>query len=57
MKKTVLLAGAAAAYLLGTESGRQQVEKIRGKAQQLWEDPSVQGKVAEISDTVKQRSA
>ena len=57
MKKTVLLLGAATAYLFGTESGRQQVEKLRGKAQQLWEDPAVQDKVAEISDSVKSRTS
>lgn len=57
MKKTVLLLGAATAYLFGTESGRQQVEKLRGKAQQLWEDPAVQEKVAEISDSVKSRTS
>jgi hypothetical protein len=56
MKKSLLLLGAAAAYLFGTESGRQQVDKVRGKAQSLWEDQAVQDKVAEISDAVKSRS-
>lgn len=41
------LIGGAVGYLLGTESGREQLDKLRDQAKNLWEDPRVQDTVAD----------
>src|SRR5699024_1501375 len=49
--------GGAVGYVLGTRAGREQFEKIRSSAKNLWEDPRVQETVSDVehraSDFVK----
>lgn len=51
--------GGAVGYVLGTRAGREQFDKIRSSARQLWEDPRVQGTVEDIehraSDLMKEK--
>ncbi|WP_421735866.1 YtxH domain-containing protein [Cellulomonas sp.] len=47
IKRTVFVAGVSAGYLLGTPSGRRQLEKIKVWAGDVWRDPRVQGYVQE----------
>lgn len=54
--KAAFLIGAAVGYVLGTRAGREQFEKIRAGAQQVWEDPRVQEKVADASGFVKEKA-
>ena len=49
--------GAALGYLLGTEKGRQQLDKAKDWATETWNDPRVQAKVAEYSPLAKDRAA
>ncbi|WP_456845746.1 YtxH domain-containing protein [Cellulomonas sp. P5_C6] len=47
MKKVVFLAGVGTAYLIGTPSGRRQLEKFKVWANDVWHDPRVQEYVQE----------
>ncbi|CAM3477323.1 hypothetical protein [Isoptericola cucumis] len=53
--------GATLGYLVGTEKGRQQLDRAKGWATETWNDPRVQAKVSDLSATVtdfaKERSA
>lgn len=51
--KLVFAAGMAAGYVLGTRAGRESYEQIKGKAQQLWNNPRVQDTVSSTTDTLK----
>lgn len=48
--RTLILAGAAAAYLCGTDHGRQLVVTVRGKALEFLGDPQVHAKVRDFSE-------
>lgn len=50
--KLALVAGAAVGYVLGTRAGREQYERLKGRAQELWQDPRVQGRVTEAEHRV-----
>jgi gas vesicle protein len=52
--KTVLVVGAAAAYLFGTESGRRNLEKAKAWARTTWENPTVQKTVQDVESRVTQ---
>lgn len=54
--KLVFGAGLASGYVLGTRAGRESYEKIRTKAQQLWNNPKVQDKVAATTGTLKSKA-
>lgn len=47
MKRIVFVIGVAVGYLVGTPSGRRQLDKARVWAQDVWADPRVQGYVQE----------
>lgn len=51
--KLLIVAGAAAGYVLGTRAGRERYEQIKARATELWRDPHVQRTVDRIEDTVK----
>ena len=44
--------GAALGYLVGTEKGRQQLDRAMDWATETWNDPRVQEKVSDLSATV-----
>ncbi|MGF0115669.1 YtxH domain-containing protein [Promicromonospora sp. Marseille-Q5078] len=44
--------GATLGYLLGTEKGRQQLDKAKGWATETWNDPRVQAKVSDVTSSV-----
>lgn len=54
--KAAFLLGGAVGYVLGTRAGREQFERIRSSAQTLWQDPRVQGTVADASTFVKEKA-
>lgn len=45
------LAGAAVGYVLGTRAGRQQFDRIKEKAQEVWENPKVQESVHKAQES------
>ncbi|MEN5073564.1 hypothetical protein ABE437_07090 [Isoptericola cucumis] len=53
--------GATLGYLVGTEKGREQLDRAKVWATETWNDPRVQAKVSDLSATVtdfaKERSA
>ena len=57
--KLAFIIGAAVGYVLGTRAGREQFEKIRSSARQLWEDPRVQSTFEDVeqraSDLMKEK--
>lgn len=59
--KAVLVIGAGAAYLFGTESGRRNLEKAKTWARSTWENPNVQKTVhdveARVTQVVKEQGA
>lgn len=54
--KLLLLAGAAAGYVMGTRAGRERYEQIKAQVRSFWQDPSVQQKVTEAQETVKEKA-
>jgi hypothetical protein len=56
MKKFLLAVGAAVGYLVGTEKGRAKLSVWTGKAKQAWQDPKVQEKVHQATETVKEQA-
>ncbi len=54
--KLLVLAGAAAGYVVGTRAGRQRYEQIKGKADALWHDPKVQQRISEAEETVRTKA-
>lgn len=46
--KAAFVIGGAIGYVLGTRAGREQFEKIRSSARDLWENPRVQGTVSDV---------
>lgn len=46
--KVAFAVGAGIGYVLGTRAGRGQFEKIRGWANDVWQDPRVQGYVQDV---------
>ncbi|QDQ95459.1 YtxH domain-containing protein [Rhodococcus sp. WB9] len=55
-KVLIFAAGAAAGFVLGTRSGRQTYEKMRHQSLELWHNPTVQEKVSEATETVKDKA-
>lgn len=56
MKKTTLLVGLAAGYVLGTRDGRERYEQIKTQATRLWNDPRVQEKASQATDLAKEKA-
>lgn len=54
--KAAFLIGGAVGYVLGTRAGREQFEKIRASAQNVWESPKVQETVSEATEFVKDKA-
>ena len=52
--RLALLVGAGIGYVFGTRAGRQQFDKMKGWANQTWNDPRVQSKVGTASQTATQ---
>lgn len=56
MRIFTFLAGAAVGYLLGARAGRENYDKIRDKAQDLWQDPRTQEKLNQVGETIKEKA-
>lgn len=54
--KAAFLVGGAVGYVLGTRAGREQFDKIRASAQNVWESPKVQDTVSEATGFVKEKA-
>lgn len=53
MRLITLGIGAALGYLLGSQEGRRNLEKMSNNAKNFWQDPKTQQKVHEATETVK----
>jgi hypothetical protein len=53
--KLSLLIGFGAGYVLGARGGREQYDKITGKAQEVWHDPRIQRKAGQAQHLVKDK--
>ena len=59
--KALFILGVAVGYVLGSRAGREQYEKVKAQAKDVWESPAVQEKVAaaeaKIGDVVREQGA
>ncbi|MFC9833327.1 YtxH domain-containing protein [Rhodococcus sp. NPDC127530] len=55
-KALIFAAGAAVGFVVGTRSGRQTYEKMRHQSLELWHNPTVQEKVSNATETVKDKA-
>ena len=56
MSKIVLIAVGAGAYVLGAKAGRERYEQISDFAQRWWNDPRVQKKRSEATETLQEKA-
>lgn len=49
-------AGLALGFVLGSKSGRSAYESLKTKSEELWRNPTVQEKVHEATDAVKEKA-
>lgn len=56
MRLITLGIGAALGYLLGSQEGRRNLEKMSNNAKSFWQDPKTQQKVHEATETVKTKA-
>ena len=56
MRLITLGIGAALGYLLGSQEGRHNLEKMSNNAKNFWQDPKTQQKVHEATETVKSKA-
>jgi alkanesulfonate monooxygenase SsuD/methylene tetrahydromethanopterin reductase-like flavin-dependent oxidoreductase (luciferase family) len=56
MKKLMILAAAAAGYVLGTKAGRERYEQIRRAAKKVGNDPRVQAKAQQAADLAREKA-
>ncbi len=54
--KVVFATGMAVGFVLGSRAGRDSYEKIKNRANQLWNDPKVQEKVSGTTETLKKKA-
>lgn len=59
--KALFILGAAVGYVLGSRAGREQYERVKAQAKDVWEKPAVQEKVAaaeaKIGEVVREQGA
>ena len=53
--KLVFAAGMAAGYVLGSRAGRDSYDKLKTRADELWNNPKVQETVADTASTLKHK--
>ena len=56
MRLITLGIGAALGYLLGSQEGRRNLEKMSNNAKNFWQDPKTQQQVHEATETVKAKA-
>jgi len=54
--KIMFGAGLALGFVLGSKSGRSAYESLKSKSQELWHNPTVQDKVHQATDAVKDKA-
>lgn len=54
--KIVFAAGLATGYVLGTRAGRDSYEQLKTKADELWNNPKIQGTVSETTEALKKKA-
>lgn len=54
--KLVFATGIAVGYVLGSRAGRESYEKLKAKADELWNNPKVQETVSETTESLKHKA-
>ena len=56
MSKVGFLAGVGLGYVLGAKAGRRRYEQIKARADKVWQSPTVQHKVSDATQVVKEKA-
>ena len=56
MSKVGFLAGVGLGYVLGAKAGRRRYEQIKARADKVWQSPTVQHKVNDATQVVKDKA-
>ena len=56
MSKIGFLAGVGLGYVLGAKAGRRRYEQIKARADKVWQSPTVQHKVSDATQVVKDKA-
>ena len=56
MSKVGFLAGVGLGYVLGAKAGRRRYEQIKARADKVWQSPTVQHKVSDATQVVKDKA-
>ncbi|MDQ1104082.1 hypothetical protein [Nocardioides zeae] len=54
MRKLTLVIGIGIGYVLGARAGTQRYEQLKAQAQKAWRNPTVQDKVEQAQEKVKE---
>jgi hypothetical protein len=54
--KLVFVSGVAVGYVLGTRAGRDSYEKLKVKVRGFWESPTVQDKVSDAAESLRNKA-
>lgn len=54
MRKLTLVIGIGIGYVLGARAGTQRYEQLKAQAQKAWKNPTVQDKVEQAQEKVKE---
>lgn len=54
--KLVFVSGVAVGYVIGTRAGRDSYEKLKVKVRGFWQSPTVQDKVTDATEAIKNKA-
>jgi hypothetical protein len=56
MKKLIFILGVAVGYVIGSKRGRSAYENLKSRASDLWQSPTVQRRVDDVQNVVRDKA-